>query len=110
MVCKVILIFGLIFIGGESRVYVGLVCVILGLYGILFVYVSLVEDLFENKMMIIIFVVMFVNLGIGVVSKIFKENVLVLIDLYVDIVMFNLLVVGVNMLVIGLLVGKLMYL
>ena len=110
MVRKVILTSGLILIGGESRAYVGLACVISGLYGILFAYVSPVEDPFENKMMIITLAVTFVNLGIGAVSKIPKENVPASIDPYVDTVMFNLLVVGANTLVIGLLVGKLTHL
>ena len=110
MVRKVILTSGLILIGGESRAYVGLACVISGLYGILFAYVSPVEDSFENKMMIITLAVTFVNLGIGAVSKIPKENVPASIDPYVDTVTFNLLVVGANTLVIGLLVGKLTHL
>ena len=110
MVRKVILTSGLILIGGESRAYVGLACVISGLYGILFAYVSPVEDPFENKMMIITLAVTFVNLGIGAVSKIPKENVPASIDPYVDTVTFNLLVIGANTLVIGLLVGKLTHL
>lgn len=106
MICKIVLIFGLILVGGESRVYVGLVCVFLGFYGMLFVYISFVVDLFENKLMLIFLVVIFVNLGIGVVSKILKERILVFIDLYVDGIMFNIFVIGVNFLVIGFFVGK----
>lgn len=103
---KVILTSGLILVGGESRAYVGLACVVSGLYGMLFAYMRPVEDPFENKLMLISLAVTFVNLGIGAVSKIPKENVPASIDPYVDSVMFNILVIGANTLVIGLLVGK----
>ena len=103
---KVILTSGLILVGGESRAYVGLACVISGLYGIFFAYVRPVEDPFENKLMLTSLAVTFVNLGIGAVSKIPKENVPASIDPYVDSVMFNILVIAANTLVIGLLVGE----
>ena len=103
---KVILTSGLILVGGESRAYVGLACVISGLYGMFFAYVRPVEDPFENKLMLTSLAVTFVNLGIGAVSKIPKENVPASIDPYVDSVMFNILVIAANTLVIGLLVGE----
>ena len=103
---KVILTSGLILIGGESRAYVGLACVVSGLYGMFFAYMRPVEDPFENKLMLISLAVTFVNLGIGAVSKIPKEKVPASIDPYVDSVMFNILVIGANTLVIGLLVGE----
>ncbi|KAL9978289.1 hypothetical protein ACROYT_G015788 [Oculina patagonica] len=101
---KLILTSGVILVGGESRAYVGLACVVSGLYGMFFAYVSPVEDRFENKLMLISLAVTFVNLGIGAVSKIPKENVPASIDPYVDSVMFKILVIGANTLVIGLLV------
>ena len=103
---KVILTSGLILVGGESRAYVGLACVISGLYGIFFAYVRPVKDPFENKLMLTSLAVTFVNLGIGAVSKIPKENVPASIDPYVDSVMFNILVIAANTLVIGLLIGE----
>ena len=103
---KVILTSGLILVGGESRAYIGLACVVSGLYGMFFAYVGPVEDRFENRLMLISLAVTFVNLGIGAVSKIPKENVPASIDPYVDSVMFKILVIGANTLVIGLLVGK----
>ena len=103
---KVILTSGLILVGGESRAYVGLACVVSGLYGMFFAYISPVEDRFENRLMLISLAVTFVNLGIGAVSKIPKENVPASIDPYVDSIMFKILVIGANTLVIGLLVGK----
>lgn len=71
-----------------------------------FAYMRPVEDPFENKLMLVSLAVTFVNLGIGAVSKIPKENVPASIDPYVDSVMFNILVIGANTLVIGLLVCK----
>ena len=104
---KVVLTSGLILVGGESRAYVGLACVMSGLYGIFFAYVSPITDPFENRLMLISLAVTFVNLGIGAVSKINSENIPASIDLYVDNIMFKVLVFGANSLVIGLLVGKL---
>ena len=65
-----------------------------------------VEDPFDNKLMLTSLAVTFVNLGIGAVSKIPKENVPASIDRYVDSVMFNILVIAANTLVIGLLIGE----
>ena len=98
---------GLILVGGESRAYVGLACVMSGLYGMFFAYVSPIVDPFENRLMLISLAVTFVNLGIGAVSKINSENIPASIDPYVDNIMFKVLVFGANSLVIGLLVGKL---
>lgn len=56
--------------------------------------------------MVVLLFVIIVNLGIGVVSRIFVENFLGLIDVYIDMVLFKVLVFGVNILVIGLVVGK----
>ena len=104
---KVVLTSGLILVGGESRAYVGLACVMSGLYGMFFAYVSPIVDPFENRLMLISLAVTFVNLGIGAVSKINSENIPASVDPYVDNIMFKVLVFGANSLVIGLLVGKL---
>ena len=103
---KVVLTSGLILVGGESRAYIGLACVISGLYGMVFAYISPIVDAFENKLMLTSLAVTFVNLGIGAVSKIPNENIPASIDPYVDNIMFKILVFGANSLVIGLLVGK----
>ena len=103
---KVVLTSGLILVGGESRAYIGLVCVLSGLYGMFFAYKRPIVDPFENRLMIISLAVTFVNLGIGAVSKIPKENIPASIDSYVDTITFKILVFGANSLVIGLLVGE----
>ena len=103
---KVILTSGLILLGGESRAYIGLACVLSGIYGMFFAYISPVLDPFENKLMLISLSVTFVNLGIGTVSRIPKENIPASIDPCVDNIMFKILVFGANSLVIGLLVGE----
>ena len=103
---KVILTSGLILVGGESRAYVGLACVMSGLYGMLFALKKPIVDPFENKLMLTSLAVTFVNLGVGAVSKIPKEGIPSSIDPYVDNILFRILVIGANSLVIGLLVGK----
>ena len=46
---KVILTSGLILVGGESRAYIGLACVMSGLYGMFFALKRPILDPFENK-------------------------------------------------------------
>ena len=103
---KVVLTSGLILVGGESRAYVGIACVISGLYAIFFAYKRPIVDPFENKLMLSSLAVTSVNLGIGAVSRIPKEGIPSSIDPYQDNIMFNALVFGANSLVIGLLVGE----
>ena len=49
---KVVLTSGLILVGSESRAYVGLACVISGLYGMFFAYKRPIMDPFEEKLML----------------------------------------------------------
>ena len=103
---KVVLTSGLILVGSESRTYVGLACVISGLYGMFFAYNRPIMDPFEEKLMLSSLGVTFVNLGIGAVSRIPKEGLPASINPYLDNIIFNALVFGANSLVIGLLFGK----
>ena len=107
---KVVLTSGLILVGGESRAYVGLACVVSSIYGVFFAHKHPIADPFENRLMLISLVVTIVNLGIGAVSKIPKENISTTVDPYVDNIMFKILVIGANSLVIGLLGSKHKYL
>ena len=107
---KVVLTSGLILVGGESRAYVGLACVLSSIYGVFFAHKHPIADPFENRLMLISLVVTIVNLGIGAVSKIPKENISTTVDPYVDSIMFKILVIGANSLVIGLLGSKHNYL
>ena len=103
---KVILTSALIFLGGESRAYVGLAFLTSGAYAMLFALVSPMADPFENKLMASSLSVTFVNLAIGAVSRIPQENTPSSIDPYLDNITFNILVFGANTLVISLLVGN----
>ena len=103
---KVTLTSGIILIGGESRAYVGLACVMSGLYGMFFAYKRPIAEPFENSLMVCSLAVTFVNLGIGAVSRIPAEGAHFMVDSYMDHIMFKALVFGANFLVIGILVGK----
>ena len=103
---KVILTSALIFLGGESRAYVGLAFLTSGAYAMLFARVSPMADPFENKLMVSSLSVTFVNLAIGAISRIPQENTPSSIDPYLDSIIFNILVFGANTLVISLLVGN----
>ena len=103
---KVILTSALIFLGGESRAYVGLAFLTSGVYAMLFACVSPMTNPLENKLMVSSLSVTFVNLAIGAVSKIPQENTPSSIDPYLDSIIFNILMFGANTLVISLLVGN----
>ena len=92
--------------GSESRFYVGLACVLSGLYVGLFAYKKPMVDRFENKLMLSSLTITFVNLGIGAVSRIPEEGIPSYVNEFVDHLLFKALVFVANSLVIGLLVGE----
>ena len=103
---KVIVTSGLILVGQESRSYIGLAWVIAGMYGVLFAWNRPIQDAFENRLMTTSLAVTVFNLGVGAVSKIPAENLPETNDSYMDTAIFNILVLGANTLVIGLLACK----
>ena len=104
---KVILTCGLIFVGQESRSYIGLALVIAGMYGILFAWVKPLQDVTENRLMTTSLAVTVFNLVIGAASRIPAENIMTgWIGPDTDAVLFKILVFTANSLVVGLLVGK----
>ena len=104
---KVILTSGLIFVGQESRSYIGLALVITGMYGILFAWVKPLQDVMENRMMTTSLAVTVFNLVIGAVSKIPAENITTgSVGADADALFFKILVFAANSLVMGLVVGK----
>ena len=107
MARKVILTSGLIFVGQESRSYIGLALVITGIYGILFAWVKPLQDVMENTLMTTSVAVTVLNLVIGAVSRIPAKNVATgWIGDDTDARLFKILVFAANSLVIGLVVGK----
>ena len=106
MTRKVLLTCGLIFVGQESRSYIGLALVIAGMYGFLFSWVKPLQDATENRLMTTSLAVTVVNLVVGAVSKIPAENVNGRIGPDTDELLFKILVFAANLLVIGQLLGK----
>ncbi|KAL9960150.1 hypothetical protein ACROYT_G033562 [Oculina patagonica] len=100
---KVILTSGLVLVGEESRSYIGFTLVIAGMYGMLFSWMKPIKDGFENKMMSVSLAVTVFNLAIGAVSKIPAENISSSSEPNMETFFFNMLVLGANTLVIGLL-------
>ena len=103
---KVIVTSLLILVGQETRSYIGLTLVIAGMYGTVFCWIHPLQDAFENRLMSTSLAVTVVNLVIGAVSRIPAENLPAPKDSYMDAVIFNILVIGANTLVIGLIGGK----
>ena len=106
---KVVVTSGLILVGKESRSYIGLAWVTAGMYGVLFAWIRPIQDAFENRLMTTSVAVTVFNLGVGAVSKIPAEKLPVSAESYLDIVTLNILVLGANTLVIGLLVCKIIF-
>ena len=104
---KVILTSGIILMGAESRAYIGTACILSGFYGMLFAHMKPIEDPSENSLMLSSLAVTYVNLVIGAVSRIPEEVVPSMVYPNLEKVLFDVLVVGANVLVILILVGKL---
>ncbi|XP_067029763.1 uncharacterized protein [Acropora muricata] len=98
---KVILTSGIILLGAESRAYIGMSLILSGYYGMLFAHVKPIEDPSENSLMLSSLAVTYVNLVIGAVSRIPEEEALSS-TMYPNLekVLFDILVVGANVLVI----------
>ncbi|XP_067035460.1 uncharacterized protein [Acropora muricata] len=103
---KLLLTCRIILIGRESRTYVGPASTCSGLFAIAFAFRKPIRDKFEDKLQLTSLLVIFLNLGIGVILKIPKESVPSDVDQYVDTLLVNILVVGANVLVILLVVGR----
>ncbi|XP_068730350.1 uncharacterized protein [Montipora capricornis] len=103
---KVTLTSGIILIGSENRAFVGLACVMSGLYGLLFSFRRPLLDQSENNLLLCTLAVTFVNLGIGSVCKVPAERAQNLQETYdyMEHVVFKALVFAANFLVIGMLV------
>ena len=104
---KVILTSGIILLGAESRAYIGMSLILSGYYGMLFAHMKPIEDPSEHSLMLSSLAVTYVNLVIGAVSRIPEEEALSS-TMYPNLekVLFDILVVGANVLVILILLGK----
>ena len=109
VVRKLVLTCGIILIGRESRAYVGLASICSGLFAIVYAFRKPIKDDFEDKLQLMSLLVIFLNLGIGVILKIPKESVPSDVDQHVDSLLVNIHVVGANVLVILLVVGMLLF-
>ena len=105
---KVIITSGLSLVGQESRSYIGLSWVVAGIYGILFSWIRPIQDAIENRLMTASLAVTVFNLGVGAMSKIPAENLPTSTDQYVEKEILDILVIGANTLVIGLIACKIM--
>ena len=101
-----ILTSGSILLGAESRAYIGMSLILSGYYGMLFAHMKPIEDPSENSLMLSSLAVTYVNLVIGAVSRIPEEVALDTLYPNLERVLFDILVVGVNVLVILVLLGK----
>ncbi|KAK2556245.1 hypothetical protein P5673_021865 [Acropora cervicornis] len=100
---KVILTSGIVLLGAESRAYIAMALVLSGFYGMLFAHMKPIEDPSENSLMLSSLAVTYVNLVIGAVSRIPEEEALDTLYPNLEKVLFDVLVIGANVLVIGIL-------
>ena len=103
---KVILTSGIILLGAESRAYIGMALILSGFYGMLFAHMKPIEDPSENSLMLSALAVTYVNIVIGAVSRVPEEVALDTLYPNLEKVLFDILVVGANVLVILILLGK----
>ena len=103
---KVILTSGIILLGAESRAYIGMALILSGFYGMFFAHMKPIEDPSENSLMLSSLAVTHVNIVIGAVSRIPEEVALDTLYPNLEKVLFDILVIGANVLVILILLGK----
>ena len=103
---KVILTSGIILLGAESRAYIGMALILSGFYGMFFAHMKPIEDPSENSLMLSSLAVTYVNIVIGAVSRIPEEVALDTLYPNLEKVLFDILVIGANVLVILILFGK----
>ena len=103
---KVILTSGIILLGAESRAYIAMSLILSGYYGMLFAHMKPIEDPSENSLMLSSLAVTYINLVIGAVSRIPEEVALDTLYPNLEKALFDILVVGANVLVILVLLGK----
>ena len=101
-----ILTSGIVLLGAESRAYIAMALVLSGFYGMLFAHMKPIEDPSENSLMLSSLAVTYVNLVIGAVSRIPEEEALDTLYPNLEKVLFDVLVIGANVLVIGILFSK----
>ena len=101
-----ILTSGIILLGAESRAYIGMALILSGFYGMLFAHMKPIEDPSENSLMLSSLAVTYVNLVIGAVSRIPEEVALDTSYPNLEKVLFDILVIGANVCVILILLGK----
>ena len=106
---KMIVTSGLVMVGSETRSYVGLTWIIGGMYGILFSCVRPIQDDSQNRLMTASLAVTILNLGIGAVSRIPAENLPASDITDMNSVAFDILILGANTLVMGLLIRKMFF-
>ena len=103
---KVILTSGIILLGAESRAYIGMALILSGYYGMLFAHMKPIEDPSENSLMLSSLAVTYINLVIAAVSRIPEEVAQSAMYPNLEKVLFDIFVVGANVLVILILLGK----
>ena len=103
---KVILTSGIILLGAESRAYIGMALILSGFYGMFFAHMKPMEDPSDNSLMLSSLAVTYVNIVIGAVSRIPEEVALDTLYPNLEKVLFDILVIGANVLVILILLGK----
>ena len=106
---KFIVTSGLVMVGSETRSYVGLTWIIGGMYGVLFSFVRPIQDDSQNSLMTASLAVTIFNLGIGAVSRIPAETLPASDITYMNSVAFDILILGANTLVMGLLIRKMFF-
>ena len=103
---KVILTSGIILLGAESRAYIGMALILSGYYGMLFAHMKPIEDPSENSLMLSSLAVTYINLVIAAVSRIPEEVAQSAMYPNLEKVLFDIFVVGANVLVVLILLGK----
>ena len=107
MVRKLILTSGLALIGTEGRTYIGMAAMASGFYAVVYAQAQPIPDKYEHLLQLVSLVASFFNLSVGVLLRIPSEMLNYSIEKDKDSIGVTVLLVTANLMVIGLVAGKL---
>ena len=106
LVRKVILTSVLVLIGDESRTNLGAAAITSGLYTVLFAHYQPVSDRFEHWLHLVSLLATCANMNVGMLLKIPVDNISSGLNTDAEPIGISVLLVSVNLLVVGMIVGE----
>ena len=106
LVRKIVLTSVLVLIGGEGRTSLGVAAILSGLYSVLFAFYQPITDRFEHWLNLASLLATCANMNVGTLLKRPEESISSEIKTEVDEIGITVILISVNLLATGMLIGK----